>query len=138
MKVVIDTNVLISAALRDRTPEEVILFVAGRREFSWIVSPDILLEYRSVLRRPRFALPDTLIARWDILLNTLTTQIEVEDLPDFPRDPKDAPFIACALAGSADFLVTGDKDFEEAQKLMDTTIISVGAFKRLIIDTAAE
>ncbi|HMT22217.1 MAG TPA: putative toxin-antitoxin system toxin component, PIN family [Promineifilum sp.] len=137
MKVVIDTNVLISAALRDRTPEEVILFIAGHREYSWIVSSEILLEYRSVLRRPRFALPDTLIAGWDTLLNTLTTQIEVGNLPDFPRDPKDAPFIACALVAGADFLVTGDKDFAEAQKLMNTTIISVGAFKRLIIDTAA-
>lgn len=135
MKVVIDTNVLISAALRDRTPEEVILFVAGHGDFNWIVSPEILLEYRSVLRRPRFALPDTLITRWDALLNMLTTQIEVGVLPDFQRDPKDAPFIACALAAEADFLVTGDKDFEEAQKMMNTTIISVGAFKRLIIDT---
>jgi uncharacterized protein len=43
-------------------------------------------------------------------------------------------FIACALAGRANFLITGDRDFTEAQALMDTTIISVSLFKRLVCD----
>ena len=34
MRVVIDTNVLISAVVRDRAPEEVILFIAGRRTWN--------------------------------------------------------------------------------------------------------
>ncbi len=135
MKVVIDTNVLISAALRDRTPEEVILFVAGRAEFRWVVSTDILLEYRSVLRRPRFAIPETVLERWDTMLDTFTTAVDITIPAVFPRDPGDAKFIACALSSQADFLITGDRDFTEAQKLVSTTILSVGAFKRLIIDT---
>ena len=53
---------------------------------------------------------------------------------DFPRDRKDAKFIACALAGRAIFLITGDRDFTEAQTLMDTTIISVSLFKKLVCD----
>jgi predicted nucleic acid-binding protein len=51
---------------------------------------------------------------------------------DFPRDTKDAKFLACALAAEADFLVTGDRDFTEAQKLIKTTIISVYSFKELL------
>jgi putative PIN family toxin of toxin-antitoxin system len=31
-------------------------------------------------------------------------------MPDFPRDPKDAPFLAAAVAWRADFLISGDKD----------------------------
>ena len=46
MKVVIDTNVLVSAALRDRDPEAVILFIVARADFEWIVSPEILVEYK--------------------------------------------------------------------------------------------
>ncbi len=42
MKVVIDTNVVVSAALKDRDPEAIILFVAERPEFEWIVSAAIL------------------------------------------------------------------------------------------------
>ena len=39
MKVLIDTNVLVSAALRDKDPEAVILFIAARPDWQWIVWP---------------------------------------------------------------------------------------------------
>ena len=35
--------------------------------------------------------------------------------PAFPRDPKDVPFIAAALASEADYLITGDKDLLDEQ-----------------------
>ena len=38
MKIVIDTNIVISAILKDRDPEIVILFVAGHPDFQWIAS----------------------------------------------------------------------------------------------------
>jgi hypothetical protein len=44
---------------------------------------------------------------------------------DFPRDRKDAKFLACAIAAGADFFITGDADFNEAQTLLNTTIISL-------------
>lgn len=53
MKVIIDTSVLVSAALRDRDPEQVLLFVVEHTEFEWLVSPAILAEYRDVLARPK-------------------------------------------------------------------------------------
>jgi predicted nucleic acid-binding protein len=53
---------------------------------------------------------------------------------DFPRDRKDAKFIACALAAKADYLITGDRDFTEAQKLLSTTILTVSQFKRLVCE----
>lgn len=57
MKALIDANVLVSAALRDKDPEAVILFIAAQLDWQWIVSADILAEYREVLSRPKFALP---------------------------------------------------------------------------------
>jgi predicted nucleic acid-binding protein len=54
----------------------------------------------------------------------------------FPRDQKDAKFLACALATKAEFFITGDRDFSQAQKLIETTILSVSLFKKLIIDAA--
>jgi predicted nucleic acid-binding protein len=53
MNVLVDTNVLLSAALRDKLPERVLLYVAARDDFRWLVTPEILAEYRDVLRRPR-------------------------------------------------------------------------------------
>ena len=39
------------------------------------------------------------------------------------------------MARSANFLITGDKDFTEAQKILDTIITSVSNFNRLVIST---
>ncbi len=130
MKVVIDTNVLVSAALRDRGPERVVLFVAEHPEFEWVVSVEILREYMEVLARPKFALPRDLLRRWARLLETVTTRVEVLEPFEFPRDQKDAKFLACALSSGADFLITGDRDFEQAQRLLKTTMVSVAMFEK--------
>ena len=129
-----DTNVVISAALKDRDPESIILFVAERPEFEWIVSTAILDEYKAVLRREKFGLPEDLLRRWDEIFDALTTSIEVDVEIDFPRDRKDAKFLECALVAGAEYLITGDKDFTEAQKLVNTTIISVSMFKQIVMD----
>jgi putative PIN family toxin of toxin-antitoxin system len=134
MKVLIDTNVLVSATLRDKDPEAVILFIAAQPDWHWIVSADILTEYREVLSRPKFALPAEVRQRWFEMLDALTTRVEVEITFDFPRDQKDAKFLACALAANAEFFITGDRDFTQATKLVSTTILSVALFKKLIID----
>jgi putative PIN family toxin of toxin-antitoxin system len=134
VRVLIDTNVLVSAALRDRVPEEIILFVAAHPDFEWIVSPEILEEYKTVLRRDKFSLPEELLHGWFDIIEELTTTIEVKGTLKFPRDQKDAKFLVCALAADAKFFVTGDKDFSQAQKMVNTTILSVSLFKKTVCD----
>ncbi len=133
MKIVIDTNVLISAILKDRTPEQVILFIADHDEYEWLVSSEILAEYKAVIVRPKFKLPPEIIEKWFMAFDLLTTCIDVDIEIDFPRDQKDAKFLACSIAGSANFFITGDKDFTEAQKILNTIIISVNDFYRLVM-----
>ncbi len=134
MKVIFDTNVVISAALKDRLPETVILFVVEHADFHWVASPEIIAEYNEVLRRPKFKLPEAIIQRWLDAFQQSVTVVEVERTVDFSPDPKDAKFLACALSANANYLVTGDKDFEEARKLGNTTILSVSLFKALVCD----
>lgn len=107
MIVIIDTNVLVSAILKDRDPETVVLFAAETAAVRWVASAAILAEYRSVLARPKFALPSELLARWIELLDRVIEVREVAIASDFPRDQKDAMFLACALAMQADFLSRG-------------------------------
>jgi putative PIN family toxin of toxin-antitoxin system len=133
MKVVIDTNVLVSAILRDRSPEAVILWVLSQPDWEWLVSAEIMREYQQVLRRPKFAFSASLLSKWETLLERDTTPVSVDDQVEFPRDQEDAKFLACALSNNADYLITGDGDFSEAQKLLNTTILSVSLFKRLVI-----
>ena len=138
IKVVVDTGITVSAAFRDRTPEEVILFIVEQEDFEWIVSPAILDEYTEVLARKKFSLPPETLQKWYEIFEQCTRTIEIDVVIDFPRDQKDAKFLECALAAEVDYLITGDKDFEEAQKLVETTIISVSQFKKLVIENWVE
>ena len=135
MKVVIDTNIVVSAALKDREPEAVIRFIVSHPQYEWIASRDILAEYIEVLQRPKFRLPATLLQEWSDLFETFVILVDVTVAVDFPRDQKDAKFLACAITAEADYMLTGDRDFTEAYKLLTTTVCSVTQFKRLVIDT---
>lgn len=134
MKVIIDTNILISAVLRGRNPREVVQLVIDSSDFDWIVSQEVLEEYREVINRPKFKTLNEERNRWLNEIERITTLVEVEVTVDFPRDAKDAKFIALAMASEADFLITGDKDFNEVRELGKTAIVSVSTFKDLFID----
>jgi len=71
------------------------------------------------------------------LLEQVTVQSSVDLVIDFPRDQKDAKFLSCALSADADYFVTGDRDFSQAQKLLSTTILSVSQFKTLVCERLA-
>jgi hypothetical protein len=50
MRIVIDTNVLVSAAVTGRNPEAVILFIVESPDCEWVVSAEILREYKEVFK----------------------------------------------------------------------------------------
>jgi putative PIN family toxin of toxin-antitoxin system len=109
VKVVIDSNIYISAFLFDRVPEEVVdLGIAGR--FKVYSSIYIIGEVRRVLceklgTSDRFAI---LAAK---RIERISTVIPVRGniRGPVPSDPKDGPIIKTCLACRADFLVTGDR-----------------------------
>jgi uncharacterized protein len=132
MIVLLDTNVLLSAAFRDRLPERVVLYVATRDDCQWLVTPAILDEYRLVLARPKFGLSPESQLKWAALAESRSLPLEADPPPqvDFPRDPKDQPFLVAALVAGADYLVTGDNDLLGAQHLVPTRIVTVADFAR--------
>ena len=132
MKVIIDTNVLVSAALKGRKPASVIQIVGERTDLEWVVSTEILTEYREVLNRRKLNLGEEVKREWLEIIDTNTIVIDVNLSVDFPRDRKDAKFLACAIVADADFFITGDRDFTDAQNLVNTTIISVSSFLDLM------
>jgi putative PIN family toxin of toxin-antitoxin system len=82
VKVVIDTNVLVSAILKDKIPEDVLLFIVDSPEFEWVASEEILTEYKEVLSRKKFRLAKELVKEWfdllddSILIVPLSLEIE--------------------------------------------------------------
>jgi uncharacterized protein len=133
MKVIIDTNILISAAISGNKPEEVINFIIASSDYQWVVSQSILDEYIEVLNRRKIKLNEEKRNRWLNLVNDSTVLIEVSETVNFPRDQKDAKFISCALASKANFLITGDRDFESVTEIGTTLIISVSLFHQIFI-----
>jgi uncharacterized protein len=87
-----------------------------------------------VLSRKKLKLPDEIKNQWLELIDLATVLVNVNVEIDFPRDRKDAKFLECAVTAEANFLITGDTDFTEAQNLIDTPIVSVALFKKLICD----
>lgn len=128
MKVVIDTNILISAVIRDRLPERILLWCLGNPVVEWLVTPAVMAEYVAVIQRPRFALPASTVTWWLELLASDTRVIQPSVEVDFTRDRKDAAFLICAESGGADYLITGDADFEDAPTLARTAIVSARQF----------
>jgi len=131
MKILIDTNVLISAIWRDRNPEKVIMWIISQPDWEWIVSAEIMEEYQDVLHRKKFSFPPETLRKWEAILARDTHLKSVSADIDFPRDPKDAMFLDCAVSNNADYLITGDGDFTEAHKVVNTTVLSVSMFMRL-------
>ena len=132
--IVIDTNVLISAILKGRVPRLVIQFIVDSPNYQWIVSAGILAEYKEVLSRRKFKLINEIKNEWLDMIDSASTLINVNVEIDFPRDRKDAKFLECAVAAEADFLITGDADFTEAQSLIETSIVSVALFYKLVVN----
>jgi uncharacterized protein len=132
MKALVDTNVLLSAALRDRLPERVVLHIATQDEWTWLVTPEILDEYVQVLRRPKFALPPEVLQRWTDLVQSRTICVGSPPVVEFARDPKDAPFLAAAMVTNAEYLITGDRDLLQAQALVSTRIVTAAEMAQFL------
>jgi len=132
IKIIVDTNILISASLTGRHPEAVILCLVSNLDFMWVVSEEILAEYKAVLMRKKLKLSTEQQQRWLKIIDAFTTTIDVNISVDFPRDPKDAKFLECAIASNADYLVTGDRDFDEISDLQNTRVVSASRFLEIL------
>jgi len=108
-RVVLDTNVLVSALLFKGTVSR---FVALWQQGSLapLLSKETFGELRKVLTYPRFALDQEEIRAIleDAVLPFFEIVDPVEPIEGVCADPDDDPFIACAVSGGAEFVVTGD------------------------------
>ena len=132
MRVVLDTNVIVSAVLIQRSNERRILDAWRAGAFDLVMSPPLLEELGRVLSYPKIR-----DARWmsaaDVveLLETLAeTAVLVEGQLDIrvSRDASDDKFIAAALEGEADYLVSGDRDLLTLASYRSVKIVRPAAF----------
>ena len=110
MRLVLDCNVLVAAARNDGTCRRVVLEAVRRHEI--VVSPPILEEYRDVGGRPKHrSYYETMVAL-TALLEQVASKVEPVPMRFGLTDPDDEVYLATAVAGRAEMLVTGNaKDF---------------------------
>lgn len=107
MRIVLDTNVLVSGVLSEIGPPGLIVELVLERRLTPVFDPRIIGEYREVLVRPRFGLPrgdvDTLLG----FIERTGLEITAPPWPHRLADRDDEPFLAVAAEVRAP-LVTGN------------------------------
>lgn len=108
MRIVLDTNVLISGLLRPHgSPASVVrLVLAG--ELLLLADERILLEYEEVVARPRLGIAADLAAHVCGFLRRHCEMLVAKPVACILPDADDLPFLETALAGRAQALVTGN------------------------------
>ncbi len=109
MKIVLDTNVLVSAFLKPRSNPARILRLVLQGDVHIVVNEHILAEYLEVLTRPKFDLnPDNVRIIIEFIRAKGIKAPALAESFQLP-DSSDEPFLEAALAALADFLITGNK-----------------------------
>ena len=113
MRVVLDTNVLLSELISPHGPPDTIYRAWRAAQFELVTSTAQLDELRRVSRHPklRAILPPH---RVGAMVNNMQRAVILKLLPNLPAgvelsDPNDAFLFTMALGGEADYLVTGDR-----------------------------
>jgi uncharacterized protein len=109
IRVVLDTNVVVSAHLNAEGYERHVLDLALAHKLQLILPQPILEEYEGVLSRPKFAMWPRQVARTLRLIRAAAKLAHRLPNLNITRDPADNRFLECAEAGKAEYLVTGNK-----------------------------
>ena len=141
MRLVADTNVVVSGLLWLGNSGR-LLEVAANGQVTLYTSPVLVAELTRILKTPKLAtrierggLPlDELLARY---LNVAII-VQPETVPSIViADPDDDHVLACALAGNADLIVSGDRDLLSLKTFRDIPIVTPAEAVNRIAQTSS-
>ena len=133
LRVVLDTNVIISAFLKPQSlPRRVLEHVL--QEHVFLISLNTFGELRERLLHKKFDryVSRTLRLRFLRMLPTLAQYVEGESVIQACRDSKDNKFLELAVDGQADYIITGDADLLALHPFRGIEILTPQAFSQLL------
>lgn len=140
LRAVLDANVLVSALIRPKGPPGQIVFRLLRdRAFTLVTSPAILTEVRRSLAYPRVR-KHLLVSEEDLDLWVAALALVGEPVEGSLRiaavaeDPEDDKYIAAALEGRAQFIVTGDAHLLSLKTYEGVRLVTPRVFLGLLKD----
>lgn len=123
MRIVLDTNVLIAAALKGELAADILDMAASSFLITIITSEEILEELQKKLLK-KFGWSEINI---NFFINQLLQFAEVvkptEKVNVVTRDPDDNKILECAVAGNADLIVSSDQDLIKLKQFKGIAII---------------
>ncbi|MBR4322884.1 putative toxin-antitoxin system toxin component, PIN family [Treponema sp.] len=127
MKIVIDTNVVVSALFFGGKPEKLLQY-AAQENVNAVVSKEIIDEYNELSLRmtnkypekqKRFLLDDFI---------SMCSVVQPSRKITVCRDPDDNKFLECATEAKCLYVVSGDNDLLDLKQFEDVEIITVAEF----------
>ena len=137
MKVVLDTNVIVSGHISRRGTPARVYQLWEQRRFEALVTVAIMSEYADVLTRPsiqrltRMSADDVRSTIDDLAKFAIVVDIE-SLLVGASVDPDDDIFLECALAGGADYIVSGDRHLLSLETFHGIPIVSPALFAAIL------
>lgn len=108
MRIVFDTNIVVSAMLSPTGTAAAALRLALNRHVQFCASEIIFEEYEGVLRRPKFRRPPQVVSALMKAIRAVAEVVEPTATLAVSGDDADNRFLECAEAAKADYLVTGN------------------------------
>jgi putative PIN family toxin of toxin-antitoxin system len=132
MRVVIDTNVLVSGMINPYGPPGRIVEAGLAETFTVLYDDRVLSEYRAVLHRPMFGFHAADIDAVLAFVEASGEPVRCERLPVVLPDASDLPFLEVAVGGQADALITGNvRDFKPRRGSHEVNVCTPAEFIRL-------
>lgn len=130
MRIVVDTNIIISAIYFGGLPRALFeLFERG--DFEVVASHSIIEEYEEVIHRVQKkskSRDPKEIAHFIRVITEKSILIQPRHRKKYSRDPDDDKFIHCAQSGKAIYIVSGDSDLLDLEQVDDIEIITAREF----------
>jgi len=139
-RIVIDTNILVSAILTPKGNPAKILKLILEGKLYLIISPAILEETRQVFNYPRLVKRlkknkitlDEVYGFLDKLSRVAVITQGKLDIDIIQDDPSDNKILACGLEGEADFIISGDHHLTDLKIFQGIKIVNPAAFLKIV------
>jgi uncharacterized protein len=133
MRVVVDTNVLVSGIINPHGPPGRIVDAILSEAITVLYDDRILSEYREVLMRPTFGFERTDVETILDFIEATGEDISAGEVDVVLPDPTDLPFLEVAMAGVADALISGNlKHFKPRRGQHNVDVCTPAEFLRRI------
>ena len=131
MRILVDTNIIISGIFFGGKPRE-LLQKCFSGTLQMVCSEEIFTEYKETIERLTIKTGRNIGEELEPLLIENLEFIENRYSDSYSRDPDDDKFINCARSGGIEFIISGDKDLLVLKKINGVNIVELTDFFEII------